>query len=608
MEWETTRERLTFAFKVTTRRVDVNLPAGCCNRALVRPGGLARFLGLGGFGCFSLEMCDNTEEAGLRPGCVHRPQREENNPTTRAEPPMSRAICFLSLALVLSGLLVLPAFAEPATDAEDKPAATAEKPAEEPTEEEPADEKASSPKSSPTKAKTHTVASESLVVKLSLDGVFEAKRMHELVLRPETWSSFKVAKAAEHGDRVEKGQVVVRFETEDIDRAIADLKRDLKLGDLAFRTAELEIETLERLMPMNLAAVERQQDRTEEDREYYLETEAPLARRTAEVVLEQTRQMVEYQREEVEQLERMYEADELTEETEEIVLRRARNALERAEFMLERAELSHERAVEVELPRQDVSVEESAKRAVLETELLQATLPLRLEQARVEFEKAKVARERSEERLAKLEADRKMMTLEAPAEGVVYFGRCVDGSWRRGSSAEALRPGGTLSANDVFMTIVEPRPLAVRASVAEKHLADLRQGLQGTATPAGFPKMELPVRLTRIAAVPDAGTKFDAVFGVSLDLEADLIMPGMTCSMEFLPYRQRGALVVPSKAVFTDDWNPQERYVWLYREGAKPERRTVVLGREVDEKTEVLEGLEAGDEILTTAPENGAKE
>lgn len=531
---------------------------------------------------------------------------------------MSRTIRFASLALLLSGLLVLPAFADPAAETEDKAAATAEKPAEEPVEE-PADEaaekpaekpgeEASSPKPSPAKPETHAVAREPLVVKLSLEGVFEAQRMHELVLKPDTWSSFKVVKAAEHGDRVEKGQVVVRFETEDLDRAIADLKRDLKLGELAFEATKMEIETLERLVPMDLAAVERRQDQTEEDREYYFETEAPLARRTAEVVLEQTRQMVEYQREEVEQLERMYDADELTEETEEIVLRRARNALERAEFMLERAELSHERAVEVELPRRDVSVEEAAKRAVLGSELTQATLPLRLEQARVEFEKAKVARERSQERLAKLEADRKLMTLKAPAEGVVYFGRCVDGSWRRGSSAEALRPGGTISANDVFMTVVEPRPLAVRASVAEKHLADLQEGLQGTATPAGFPNMELPVRLTRVAAVPDAGTKFDAVFGVSLDLEADPIMPGMTCSLEFLPYRQRGALVVPSKAVFTDEWNPKERYVWLHREGTKPQRRPVVLGREIDEKTEVLEGLEAGDEILTTAPESGAKE
>ena len=482
-----------------------------------------------------------------------------------------------------------------------------EKPADEkPAAEKPAEKKPAE-KPNGAKPETHKVVREPLVVKLSLDGVFEAQRMHELVLRPEVWSSYKVVTAVEHGERVDKGQVVVRFETDDIDRAIADLKRDLALNTLTLKVTELELNTLERLVPMNLAAVERQRSHTEEDRRYYLETEGPLSRRTADVILEQSRQTLEYQQEELAQLEKMYKADELTEETEEIVLRRARNAVERAKFLLERAEISYQRSTEVELPRREVAVRESADRAILESKLIQETLPLRLEQARLEVEKAKVARERSEERLAELETDRKLMTLAAPAEGIVYYGRCVDGKWRRGSSAESLRSKGSISANDVFMTIVDPRPLVVRTSVPEKHLADVPRGLQGTATPAGFPEMKLPARLERIARVPNADTQFDAIFRVSLNLEAEPLMPGMTCKMDFTPYRQRRALVVPPKAVFTDEWDTKKQYAWLYREGAKPRRQTVVLGRTTDEKAEVLEGLEAGDEILMKAPEDTAK-
>ncbi len=478
---------------------------------------------------------------------------------------------------------------------------------EKPVASKPAVEKKPAGKPNGEKPETHKVVREPLVVKLSLDGVFEAQRMHELVLRPEVWSSYKVVTAAEHGERVDKGQVVVRFEPDDIDQAIADLKRDLALNTLTLKVTELELHTLERLAPVNLAAVQRQRDQTEEDRRYYLKTEGPLSRRTADVILEQSRQTLEYQQEELTQLEKMYKADELTEETEEIVLRRARNAVERAKFLLDRTEIFHQRTTEIDLPRQETSMQESADRAILAGKLLQETLPLRLEQARLEAEKAKVVRERSEQRLAELEMDHKLMTLAAPAEGVVYYGRCVDGKWRRGSSAESLRSNGSISANDVFMTIVDPRPLVVRASVPEKHLADVPRGLQGTATPAGFPELKLSARLERIDRVPNADTEFDAIFRVSLNLEAEPLMPGMTCKMEFTPYRQRRALTVPPKAVFADDWDVNKQYVWLYREGAKPRRQTVILGRKTDEKAEILEGIEAGDEILLKAPEDAAK-
>lgn len=538
---------------------------------------------------------------------------------------MSSRVFSTSFALLLFSLMFPPAFAAPGEETiESKPAtenateSAAEKPAEEKSPEEaPADEKPAAKKeptqkpetskSETSKPETHKVARGPLVIQLSLDGVFEARRMHELVLRPEAWSAFKVVEAAEHGDRVDKGQVVIRFETDDIDRALADLRRDAELNKLTFKVAELELKTLERLVPMNLLAVDRERQHTKEDLQFYLKTEGPLNRRAADVSIDLARQTLEYYREELAQLEKMYKADELTEETEEIVLRRARNAVARAEFMLERAEIFHERTIDVELPRREESVKESAERAVLQSELNQAILPLRLEQVRVEFEKAKVACQRCEERLAKLESDRELMTLKAPAEGVVYHGRCVDGAWRRGSSAEGLRRSGSISANDVFMTIVEPRPLIVRASVVEKHLADLKRSLRGTAMPGGFPEMKLPVRLDRIARIPDASTKFDAVFQVTLELAAESIMPGMTCKMDFTPYRQRRALTVPPKSVFTDEWEPQKRYVWLYREGAKPQRQTVVLGRQTEEKAEVIEGLEAGDEILMKAPEDDVK-
>jgi len=460
-----------------------------------------------------------------------------------------------------------------------------------------------SPKSPAEKPSVYTVKKGPFKIQVSLKGVLEAQAMTEIVLRPQIWTDLKVLKVVEHGTSVKRGDLLVALEMEKLDRAIADLRTEQRLSDLALKQAEEELQTLEKSTPLDLAWVERAKRVSDEDLARYLKVERPMTRKAVDLALKMAEEYCEYQREELRQLEKMYKADDLTEETEEIVLRRARNALKRAEFMLERAELQHEQMVKLGLAREDENVNELARRQTLATNQAKATLPLLLKKSRLELEKMKIERTRSEEKLKKLLSDRALMTVKSPADGVVYYGQCTRGKWTGVTQAsERLHRGGALSANTVFMTIVGPRPVFVRATVPEKELHHARAGLKGTARPIGYPDLRLPAIVNQVDAVPTSNTNFQAKITIALDRQAEQLMPGMTCTVKLVAYEKKDALCVPARAVSTDELDDQKHYVYLVGKKGKPKKQAVTIGKKTDKQVEILKGLSEGGRILAEAP------
>jgi multidrug efflux pump subunit AcrA (membrane-fusion protein) len=442
-------------------------------------------------------------------------------------------------------------------------------------------------------------------VEATLKGTVEAERAAEVMIKLKAWSGpMTVEEALAHGTKVKKGDVLVRIDREKIDKALKDLEYERALAELAFKQAEEELPVLEKLTPIELADAERAKSLADEDLKYFLEVGRPQSRRSAEFSVASMEHYLEYAKEELNQLQKMYRSKDLTEETEEMILKRQRHQVEMAEFQVKNAEINRDHTLKVVLPRQEHDSRESAVRKGLDLEKARSTLPLTLNQKRRSLAKMQHETAKAAERQADLEADREAMVVRAPADGVVYYGRCVQGQWPATSGmAGKLQKGGTLSAEEVFMTVVSPRPAFVRASVEEKDLHSLRAGLAGKAVPAGYPDLSLPSRLVRVGNVPQGPGSFEARIEVELGAtEADDVTPGMACSVKLVAYRKDDALTVPEGAVFADDKDDDVRVVYLSRKGEKPEKRRVKVGKSAGGRTEILDGLADGDEILTSKP------
>lgn len=460
-----------------------------------------------------------------------------------------------------------------------------------------AEEKASPP--------THTVCKSPIRIDVTLSGVFESAAMAEVLLRPEEWSQLVVVEAAPHGKRVRKGEILVTLERREIDEAIANLELELEIAALSSAQAEEDVRFLEESLPIELESSEHTKAIAAEEFLRFIEKGKAFAEKEADYSLKNSRNYLEYELEELEQLEKMYKADDLTEETEEIIVKRQRDAVEQAKFGLERAEKTNRERREIDLPRLERTLKDAARRSTIAFEIARRKLPRDLKNKQLGLEKLQRERTRSQKRLATLKKDLESLTVRSPADGIVYYGRCVNGQWSGGPAAqEKLARGGRLQPNDVFMTVVDETKLFVRVSIAEKDLHDLRPGSEAVVEPTGYPGRKSNGRIESLSLVPMAGA-FNARLALDGGASLEGLLPGMTASARFTPYKNPGALLVPASAVFTDEIDPDVRFVYK-AVGVSPttaERQVVRVGRSSGDSVEIIEGLKDGDAILAQKPE-----
>jgi len=477
---------------------------------------------------------------------------------------------------------------------------------------EPAKQAAEAAKPAPA---TQTIKKGPLKITLELDGVFEAEAAQEITVRPNEWNPYQpqdwniltVLHAAPHGAVVRKGDVVLELDAEKLDRAIADVRADLGITALVLQQTEEQVTALEKTTPLDLESGQRAAQLAEEDRTYYFDVERPFTVKSTEFSLKSTKETLEYEQEELRQLEKMYKADDITEETEAIVLKRGRDAVDRAKFAVEAAQVSYDNTMKFALPRRDVTVKETTTRKLLEWERNKVTLPIELQRQRLELEKLRWQRSQAEERLKRMLADRKEATVRSPIDGIVYYGKITRG--KPGDSAgvaEVLRAGGVIQPNQIVMTIVQPRPMFVRATVPESELHDMRPNLAGIATPAGYPDLKLPVTLDTTSDVPMSPGVFDARLNVDLKGKTKLLTPGMSCKVKLTPYLKQDALTVPPTAIVADDFDEDKQTVQVLEKDGTTKSRPVTIGRRTDKQVEILKGLNEGDKVVIE-PAKGQK-
>jgi len=122
--------------------------------------------------------------------------------------------------------------------------------------------------------------------------------------------------------------------------------------------------------------------------------------------------------------------------------------------------------------------------------------------------------------------------------------------------------------------------------------------------PTAFPDTKLPVTIDSISQIPiDAGT-FDVRIRLDPKNKAtERIVPGMACSVTLVAYQKRDALTVPTSAIFSDELDEDQKFVYLATDDGKHEKRPITVGKHTAKATEILKGLEPGDTILLTKPE-----
>jgi multidrug resistance efflux pump len=437
-----------------------------------------------------------------------------------------------------------------------------------------------------------------LTASVTAKGTIEGESRTEIKVRLKSWGGpLVVEQAAEHGTHVKPGDVLVKFEDEKLERLVRETREDRESSALALHLAELELPLEKRQLPLDLQAAERAKQQTGEDLQRFLQAGKGLDIASAQFSLRSAEFNVEYARNELEQLEKMYRDKDLTEETEEMILKRYKFMLASAEQSLEHAKYQTEQILNVVIPRREEAFKLGAAKAELAWEKARDELPARVKQKEFALEKLRHDERRAKEKLAELEHDLKQLTVTAPAEGIVYYGRYHEGQWSGPPSASYLK-GGTLPSGEVFMTIMSRGKLYLHANVEEKEIGEIKVGQAARLTPTISPQRKLNGKVHRVVPIPQGG-KYAVVVALTDDAP-EMLAPGMTASARIVTQEREATLFVPSTAVF-EDAEQETSYVYLAG-GDKPEKKTVKVGIAANGKTEIVEGLKEGDEILATKP------
>jgi RND family efflux transporter MFP subunit len=162
-------------------------------------------------------------------------------------------------------------------------------------------------------------------------------------------------------------------------------------------------------------------------------------------------------------------------------------------------------------------------------------------------------------------------------------------------SERLIRAGNLVALHDPVYRVTSYDPLLAVLHVPERELSVLRKGLEVSMTLDAWPGQTFTGEVIRISPVIDPGTGTFRVTAVITDHD-EMLKPGLFGRVQVLYDLHEDVPVIPRTAVITED---DASHVFVINEEGSAQRRNIRLGYEREGIVEVLEGVQAGERIVT---------
>lgn len=156
-------------------------------------------------------------------------------------------------------------------------------------------------------------------------------------------------------------------------------------------------------------------------------------------------------------------------------------------------------------------------------------------------------------------------------------------------------PGGYLNRGDPIVALESIDPIHLDFSLTQQEIAQVSEDMPVVLAVDAYPDRKFRGRITAISPlVVDATRSLD--LRATFDNADGLLRPGMFARAEVVRPSTEQALVVPSTAIVH---NPYGETVYVV-EGSIAHQRFVKIGPSRGDLTQVLEGLSAQDQVVTS--------
>jgi Cu(I)/Ag(I) efflux system membrane fusion protein len=185
--------------------------------------------------------------------------------------------------------------------------------------------------------------------------------------------------------------------------------------------------------------------------------------------------------------------------------------------------------------------------------------------------------------IVKSAAGRQNITFRAPVSGIVLEKNAMQGM--------RFMPG------EVLYRIADLATVWVIAEVAEQDIGAVTQGSMAQVSVEAFPEKDFAGKIAFIYPTMDTVTRTVRV-RLEVANPKGLLKPAMFASVKIQSGREQEVLTVPASAVI-DSGTRQIVLVQLGQGNFEP--RNVRTGRRGDQYVEILEGIAAGEQVVTSA-------
>jgi len=192
---------------------------------------------------------------------------------------------------------------------------------------------------------------------------------------------------------------------------------------------------------------------------------------------------------------------------------------------------------------------------------------------------------RDKEEVERVERERSvnpLITINAPIDGTVIGRKVGPGQYVRSDVADPL------------YSVADLTTMWLKANVPETEIANVRVGQELEVRVTALPDRTFRARIIAIGASSDTATR-RIVVRSEIPNPDRLLRSDMFANFKITIGGGEPLPVVPVEAVIRDG---AEAAVWVMREPTVFDRRKVKLGREREGRVQVLEGLQAGEQVV----------
>lgn len=205
----------------------------------------------------------------------------------------------------------------------------------------------------------------------------------------------------------------------------------------------------------------------------------------------------------------------------------------------------------------------------------------------VQYLNAKSTYESMQKRLAALQQQADMAKIKSPIDGTV--------------DAVNIKVGESVAPGMPSIRVVNAEQLKVKGNVTEAYIADIHQG---DSLVVGFPDLHQEISSTA-TYVSHAIDEVNRTFTVEVKLPQNPnYHPNMIAMMKIIDYSNKAAVVIPINIVQSD---PTGSFVFVAENSngtIVAKKQLVKIGKVYGGIAEILDGLKAGDKLITVGYED----